>query len=199
MPVTDKRFTTLIIQRSEKASKDPPALSVNTQQLAIQLVKSTAVYKKYRSVLDQHRAASPSLSPIGGGNTPDLIASIVMPAVENSAMTGNSGGEALGGGDQQKVNEEKKMVSANVAAAVADDDSVDLDKEDGERAKEETKQQEVMTMKVGGAQVFHQEKSAHQAVTAPAEENPEERGLGSGDDEDVKEIVLDLTKSDEAQ
>ena len=24
MPVTDKRFTTLIIQRSEKASKDPP-------------------------------------------------------------------------------------------------------------------------------------------------------------------------------
>lgn len=196
MPVTDKRFTTLIIQRSEKASKDPPALSVNTQQLAIQLVKSTAVYKKYRSVLDQHRAASPSLSPIGG-NTPDLIASIVMPAVENSAM-GNSGGNAIG--DQQKVNEEKKMVSANVAAAVADDDSVDLDKEDGERAKEETKQQEVMTMKVGGAQVFHhQEKSAHQAVTAPAEENPEERGLGSGDDEDVKEIVLDLTKSDEAQ
>ena len=132
MPVTDKRFTTLIIQRSEKASKDPPALSVNTQQLAIQLVKSTAVYKKYRSVLDQHRAASPSLSPIGA-NTPDLIASIVMPAVENSAM-GNSSGNA--GGDQQKADEEKKMVSANVAAAVADDDSVDLDKEDGERAEE---------------------------------------------------------------
>lgn len=35
MPVTDKRFTTLIIQRSEKASKDPPKLSPNTQQLAI--------------------------------------------------------------------------------------------------------------------------------------------------------------------
>ena len=71
MPVTDKRFTTLIIQRSEKASKDPPALTVGTQQLAIQLVKSTAIYKKYRSVLDRHRATSPSLSPIGA--SPDLI------------------------------------------------------------------------------------------------------------------------------
>ena len=66
LPITDKRFTTLIIQRSEK-TKATPVMSVNTQSLAVQLVKSTAIFKKYKSMLDDHvRITSPSLSPVGG-------------------------------------------------------------------------------------------------------------------------------------
>ena len=34
MPVTDKRFTSLIIQRSEKSARVPP-LSDSTKQLAV--------------------------------------------------------------------------------------------------------------------------------------------------------------------
>ena len=52
--------------------------------MAVQLVKSTAVYKKYKKVMDKHRATSPSLSPIGA--SPDLIASMIMPCVENSSI-----------------------------------------------------------------------------------------------------------------
>ena len=40
-------------------------------------------------MLDKHRAASPSLSPIGA--SPDLIASMIMPMVENSAMSSDGG------------------------------------------------------------------------------------------------------------
>ena len=71
MPVTDKRFTTLIIQRSEKANK-VPVMTVSTQQLAIQLIKSTAVYRKYQSMLGEHRATSPQLSPVAGAS-PELF------------------------------------------------------------------------------------------------------------------------------
>lgn len=71
MPVTDKRFTTLIIQRSEKANK-VPVMTVSTQQLAIQLIKSTAVYRKYQSMLDEHRVTSPQLSPVAGAS-PELF------------------------------------------------------------------------------------------------------------------------------
>ena len=42
--------------------------------------------------------------------------------------------------------------------------------------------------------MFHPQENAAAQQASPVE-NPEDRGLCSGDDEDVKEIVCDLTKS----
>ena len=53
MPGTDKRFTQLIIQRSEKNGGKAVELSRNTRELANQLIKSTAVFYKYKSMVTE--------------------------------------------------------------------------------------------------------------------------------------------------
>ena len=61
MPVSDKRFITLVIQRSEKAkqSSDPAdqTMTPETLSLACQLVKSTSVYLKYKLFIENHTQA----------------------------------------------------------------------------------------------------------------------------------------------
>ena len=61
MPVGDKRFITLVIQRSEKAKQNNEAvdqmMSAETLSLACQLIKSTSVYLKYKLFLENHTKA----------------------------------------------------------------------------------------------------------------------------------------------
>ena len=61
MPVGDKRFITLVIQRSEKAKQNNEVvdqmMSAETLSLACQLIKSTSVYLKYKLFLENHTKA----------------------------------------------------------------------------------------------------------------------------------------------
>lgn len=130
-------------------------------------------------MLDEHRANSPSLSPIGGA-TPDLIASCIMPAIENSSIA-------------QAQSQSMPAEAMPQVQAFSGDDSVDLDKEEEQERGEPVQNGDVALATSG----------KHEAVMVDAVQNPEESkdgnapldGSGDAEDEAVKDIVLDLTKS----